>query len=156
MKTLYRNYIILALSCTFLLFFPLLNAAFAQKQKPGVAYDVEITRVKDGDTVAFRAPWLPDPLPKELAVRVFGVDTPEKGHRAQCPLEDQRGKAATLFTTQAVMQAQKRQVVLMDWDKFGGRVLGDVLLDGKSLRMMLIQNGHAREYYGEAKTSWCN
>lgn len=156
MKNLYRNYIILALCCTFLLFFPLLNAAFAQKQKPGVAYDVEITRVKDGDTVAFRAPWLPDPLPKELAVRVFGVDTPEKGHRAQCPLEDQRGKAATLFTTQAVMQAQKRQVVLMDWDKFGGRVLGDVLLDGKSLRMMLIQNGHAREYYGEAKTSWCN
>lgn len=56
----------------------------AQKQKQGVLYDVEITRVKDGDTVAFRAPWLPDPLPKELALRVFGVDTPEKGHRAQC------------------------------------------------------------------------
>jgi endonuclease YncB( thermonuclease family) len=156
MKTLYRNYIILALCGTFLLFFPLLNAAFAQKQKPGVAYDVEITRVKDGDTVAFRANWLPDPLPKELAVRVFGVDTPEKGHRAQCPQEDAKGKAATMFTTQQVMQAQKRQVVLMDWDKFGGRVLGDVLLDGKSLRMMLIQNGFAREYYGEAKQSWCN
>jgi len=29
-------------------------------------------------------------------------------------------------------------------------------LDGKSLRMMLIQQGYAREYYGEAKTSWCN
>jgi endonuclease YncB( thermonuclease family) len=61
-----------------------------------------------------------------------------------------------MFTTQQVMQAQKRQVLLMDWDKFGGRVLGDVLLDGKSLRMMLIQNGFAREYYGEAKQSWCN
>ena len=128
----------------------------AQKQKPGVVYDVEITRVKDGDTVAFRAPWLPDPLPKELAVRVFGVDTPEKGHRAQCPQEDARGKAATQFTTQAVTQAKKRQVLLMDWDKFGGRVLGDIILDGKSLRMMLIQNGFAREYYGEAKQSWCN
>lgn len=151
-----KYFLTLGMCCAFLMNFQLINAAFAQKQKPGVAYDVEITRVKDGDTVAFKAPWLPDPLPKELAVRVFGVDTPEKGHRAQCPLEDQRGKAATMFTTQAVMQAQKRQVVLMDWDKFGGRVLGDVLLDGKSLRMMLIQNGHAREYYGEAKTSWCN
>jgi endonuclease YncB( thermonuclease family) len=46
-------------------------------------------------------------------------------------------------------------VVLYSWDKFGGRVLGDILLNGQSLRMMLIQNGFAREYYGEAKTSWC-
>jgi endonuclease YncB( thermonuclease family) len=30
------------------------------------------------------------------------------------------------------------------------------LLDGKSLRQMLITNGFAREYYGEAKQSWCN
>lgn len=129
--------------------------AEAQKQKPGVLYDVEITRVKDGDTVAFRASWLPDPLPKELALRVFGVDTPEKGHRAQCPQEDARGQAATKFTTQVVTQASKRQIILMDWDKFGGRVLGDVILNGQSLRQMLIQNGYAREYYGEAKQSWC-
>jgi micrococcal nuclease len=133
------------------------QVAHAQgKQKPRVLYDVEITRVKDGDTVAFRAPWLPDPLPKELAVRVFGVDTPEKGFRAQCPQEDARGQAATKFTNQAVAQAVKRQVYLIDWDKFGGRVLGDIYLDGKSLRLMLIQNGYAREYYGEAKQSWCN
>ena len=129
--------------------------AQAQKQKQGVLYDVEITRVKDGDTVAFRAPWLPDPLPKELALRVFGVDTPEKGHRAQCPAEDARGQAATKFTTNAVAKSIKRQVLLYDWDKFGGRVLGDIILDGQSLRMMLIQNGFAREYYGEAKQSWC-
>ena len=38
----------------------------------------------------------------------------------------------------------------------GGRVLGDVLLNGQSLRQMLISQGFAREYYGEAKTSWCN
>lgn len=133
----------------------LVSPVFAQKQKQGVLYDVEITRVKDGDTVAFRAPWLPDPLPKELAVRIYGVDTPEKGHRAQCPSEDARGKAATAFTTQAVAQATKRQVLLMGWDKFGGRVLGDIILNGQSLRMMLIQNGFAREYYGEAKQSWC-
>jgi endonuclease YncB( thermonuclease family) len=43
----------------------------------------------------------------------------------------------------------------MDWDKYGGRVLGYVILNGHSLRVMLIQNGFAREYYGEAKTSWC-
>ena len=129
--------------------------AFAQKQKPGVIYDATLLRVVDGDTVAFAAPWLPDPLKKELAIRIFGVDTPEKGHRAQCPQEAQRGEMATAFTKQQISQSQKRQIVLMDWDKYGGRVLGDVLLNGQSLRMLLIQNGFAREYYGEAKKSWC-
>ena len=131
--------------------------AFAQgKQKEGVIYDTVITRVIDGDTVAFRAPFLPAPLKQELSIRVFGVDTPEKGFRAQCPSEDQRGQAATAFTKAQINAAAKRQVILMDWDKYGGRVLGDVILDGKSLRQMLISNGYAREYYGEAKQSWCN
>jgi endonuclease YncB( thermonuclease family) len=130
--------------------------AFAQKQKPMNVYDFTITRVIDGDTVAFQAPFLPPPLKQELSIRVFGVDTPEKGHRAQCPAEDQRGQAASAFTKNAITKAQKRQVAIADWDKYGGRVLGDILLDGQSLRTMLIQNGFAREYYGEAKTSWCN
>jgi endonuclease YncB( thermonuclease family) len=130
--------------------------AYAQKTPQGVTYDAQVLRVSDGDTVVISAPFLPAPLKPELAVRVFGVDTPEKGHRAQCPSEDARGKAATQFTTNAVAQAQKRQVILYGWDKFGGRVLGDIILNGQSLRSMLIANGFAREYYGEAKQSWCN
>jgi len=130
--------------------------AFAQKQPQGVTYDAQILRVSDGDTVVISAPFLPAPLKPELAVRVYGVDTPEKGFRAKCPQEDQRGQAASAFTKQAVSQAQQRQVVLYAWDKFGGRVLGDIILNGQSLRSMLIANGFAREYYGEAKTSWCN
>ena len=129
-----------------LLIVPVLVTA-QPKQRPGVTYDAVITRVIDGDTVAFQA---------ELAVRVYGVDTPEKGFRAQCPSEAQRGEAASAFTKQAVAASTQRQIVLIDWDKYGGRVLGDVLLDGKSLRQMLITKGFAREYYGEAKQSWCN
>jgi endonuclease YncB( thermonuclease family) len=138
-----------------LAFLPGLLFAQPAKEKRGVTYDVVITRVIDGDTIAFRADWLPDPLKKELSIRVFGVDTPEKGFRAKCPQEAQRGEQATAFTKQVVSSAQKRQIVLMDWDKYGGRVLGDVMLNGVSLRQLLIQNGFAREYYGEAKTSWC-
>jgi len=129
--------------------------AVAQKQPQGVVYDAQIVRVNDGDTVVIAAPFLPKPLKPELAVRVYGVDTPEKGFRAKCPQEDQRGQAASAFTKNAVNAAQQRQVVLYDWDKFGGRVLGDILLNGQSLRAMLIANGFAREYYGEAKGSWC-
>ncbi len=129
--------------------------AFAQ-QKAGVTYDVLLTRVIDGDTVAFQANWLPDPLKKELSIRVFGVDTPEKSFRAKCPSEAQRGEAASAFTKELINKSAKRQIILMNWDKYGGRVLGDILLDGKSLRQQLIANGYAREYFGEAKTSWCN
>ncbi len=130
--------------------------AFAQKQPQGVTYDAQIVRVNDGDTVVIAAPFLPKPLKPELAVRIYGVDTPEKGFRAKCPQEDQRGQMASAFTKQAVSAAQQRQVVLYDWDKFGGRVLGDIILNGQSLRAMLIANGFAREYFGEAKGSWCN
>jgi endonuclease YncB( thermonuclease family) len=129
--------------------------ALAQKQPQGVIYDAQIVRVNDGDTVVVAAPFLPKPLKPELAVRVYGVDTPEKGFRAKCPQEEQRGQAASAFTKKAVAASTKQQYVLYDWDKFGGRVLGDILLDGQSLRAALISNGFAREYYGDAKQSWC-
>jgi endonuclease YncB( thermonuclease family) len=133
--------------------------AFAQakapKQPKGVVYDAQILRVSDGDTIVIAAPFLPQPLKPELAVRIYGVDTPEKGWRGQCDSEKQRGEAASVFTKNLVQASQQRQVVLYAWDKFGGRVLGDIILNGQSLRGQLIANGHAREYYGDAKQSWC-
>jgi endonuclease YncB( thermonuclease family) len=132
---------------------------FAQKTPKGVTYDAQILRVTDGDTVVISAPFLPAPLKPELAVRVYGVDTPEKGFRAQCESEKQRGEAASAFTKNAIATAAstggKFQATLYGWDKFGGRVLGDILVNGQSLRAALIANGFAREYYGEAKQSWC-
>jgi endonuclease YncB( thermonuclease family) len=130
--------------------------AYAQKTPQGVTYDANILKVSDGDTIVIAAPFLPAPLKPQLAVRIFGVDTPEKGFRAKCESENQRGLAASEFTKKLVNASQKRQVILYDWDKFGGRVLGDMVLDGKSLRQQLIANGFAREYFGEAKQSWCN
>lgn len=127
-----------------------------EREKSGVMYDAVITRVIDGDTVAFEAKWLPDPLKKELSIRVYGVDTPEKGFRAKCAKEDKMGHDATGFTTSAIRNAHIIQIVIFDWDKYGGRVLGDIILDGQSLRKMLISQGYAREYYGEAKQGWCH
>ena len=137
-----------------LLVLPLL--AFAQKTPKGATYDAQILRVTDGDTVVISAPFLPAPFKPELAIRVFGVDTPEKGHRAMCPSEAQRGEAASAFTKNIIAQGGKFQVTMYGWDKFGGRVLGDILINGQSLRAALIANGFAREYYGDAKQSWCN
>lgn len=133
-------------------------SAIAQKKTPEMKiYDFPITRVIDGDTVEFAAPFLPAPLKPRLAVRVFGVDTPEKGFRAQCESEAKRGEAASAFTKRVITESKTARVAIIDWDKYGGRVLGDIILDNNiSLRALLIQNGFAREYYGEAKQSWCN
>lgn len=133
----------------------LATPAFAQKTPTGVAYDAKVLRASDGDTVVIEAPWVPAPIKKEIAVRVYGVDTPEKGGRAKCQAEDVKGQAASAFTKKLIAEAKTIQYVLYDWDKFGGRVLGDLLIDGKSLRAQLIANGFAREYFGEAKQSWC-
>lgn len=130
--------------------------AYAQKAPKGVTYDAQILRVSDGDTIVIAAPFLPQPLKPELAVRIYGVDTPEKGHRAQCASEAQRGEAASAFTKNLVSKGQQFQVILYGWDKFGGRVLGDIIVNGQSVRQGLIANGFAREYFGEAKQSWCN
>jgi endonuclease YncB( thermonuclease family) len=132
--------------------------AFAQGKMPAksATYDAQIIRVSDGDTIVIAAPFLPLPLKPELAVRIYGVDTPEKGHRAQCPQENERALVASKFTTQAIQSHPKHQVIIYGWDKFGGRVLGDIILNGTSLRAELIKNGFAREYYGDAKQSWCN
>jgi endonuclease YncB( thermonuclease family) len=138
-----------------LLAVPVLAMAQGKMPKKSATYDAQIIRVSDGDTIVIAAPFLPAPLKPELAVRIFGVDTPEKGHRAQCPQETERALVASKFTTHALQSHPKHQVIIYGWDKFGGRILGDILVNGQSIRQGLISNGLAREYYGDAKQSWC-
>ena len=128
----------------------------APKTPESKVYDFEITRVIDGDTVEFKADFLPAPLKPVLSIRVYGVDTPEKSWRGQCDKEKKMGEEASKFTAKLIKDAKKIQVAIMEWDKFGGRVLGDIIIDGKSLTKMLIEKGYAREYYGDKKQSWCN
>lgn len=125
------------------------------KTPTGVTYDTTILRVSDGDTIVISAPYLPEPLKPQLAVRIYGVDTPEKGHRAQCASEAAAAERASAWTQDLVKRGRRFQVTLYAWDKFGGRVLGDILIDGVSVRQGLIAAGLAREYYGDKKQSWC-
>jgi micrococcal nuclease len=120
-------------------------------------YNYKVVKVADGDTVQFEAPFMEQYLGLKpvLSLRVLGVDTPEKGGRAQCPQEDVKAQAASAFTKDAVAKAKTIQFEIKDHDKFGGRVLGDVFLDGQRLSELLIKNGHARAYFGEKKQSWC-
>lgn len=115
-------------------------------------YDIQ--EVIDGDTIRISMYRIPKHLQK-MSVRVMGVDTPEKSWRAECEKERLLAEEASAFTNGQVAQAKHIDINFVKWDKYGGRVLGDVILDGKSLTKMLIDNGYAREYYGEKKESWC-
>lgn len=118
-------------------------------------YQYKILRVIDGDTIVIEAPYLPKPLKPEIGLRIYGLDTPEKGFRSHCTIENTRAEEATTFTNNAVKQARSIKVVILHWDKYA-RLLGDVILDGVSLHQMLLNNGLARPYFGEKKSSWCN
>ena len=130
-------------------------AAFLLSATPALATPYEITRVIDGDTVEIAVDFLPLPLPPKLSIRIMGIDTPEKAPRAQCDSEAALAKKASAFTKDAVANALEVDVVILKWDKYGGRVLGEVYLDHQSLAQSLISAGLARPYKGEAKQSWC-
>lgn len=130
-------------------------AAFLLSATPALATPYEIIRVIDGDTVEIAVDFLPSPLPPKLSIRVMGIDTPEKAPRAQCDSEAALAKKASAFTKDAVANALEVDVVILKWDKYGGRVLGEVYLDHQSLAQSLISAGLARPYKGDAKQSWC-
>lgn len=133
------------------------SQAFAQDAKVTL-YDYKVVKVSDGDTVQFEAPFMQQYLGLKpvLSLRVLGVDTPEKAPRHQCDAENVKAQAASAFTKDAVAKAKVIKFEIKDHDKYGGRVLGDVFLDGVRLSELLIKNGHARPYFGEKKSSWCN
>jgi len=118
-------------------------------------YDFRVIRVLDGDTVEFDAPFLPKELKQVLKLRIEGVDTPEKGRLAKCEKERMLAERATQFTQRTIAGAVKHQIIITGWDKYGGRVLGDVLLNGISLRQLLLEARYAVPYDGRKKISWC-
>lgn len=126
------------------------QAALAQN-----LYMWDVISVVDGDTVKFKVDFLPKDLKPQLSVRVLGVDTPEKAPRAKCEKEAQLAEKASAFTKQKVASTKNIAVVLHGWDKYGGRVLGEILIDNKPLSKMLVEEGLARPYDGGKKQSWC-
>lgn len=119
-------------------------------------YNYRVIKVIDGDTVEVDAPFLPVELKQVLKLRITGIDTPEKGSRAKCDQERSQAESATRFTQRVVGFSTRHQVYIEGWDKYGGRILGDLILDGKSLKDMLLASGYAKPYDGGKKGSWCD
>jgi len=107
----------------------------------------------DGDTCYVSAPALPGKLSK-MSVRVLGIDTPEI--KGKCEKEKELALIGRQTANQLFRAADKIEFKDLKWDKYGGRVLSNVYLDGKLYSDILIEKGLARPYDGGAKKGWCD
>ena len=134
----------------------LLLTLFSSTLVKAELYSFKVLRVIDGDTVQIDASFLPKELGQILSVRIHGVDTPEKGKRARCDYEDKLSQQAKLFVELELRNAKNVLVQLRTWDKYGGRVLGDIIIDGIPLSKKLIAQNYAVSYFGKGKKKdWC-
>lgn len=100
-------------------------------QRPAFDLSGRIVRVADGDTVS-----LLDRNNQQHRIRLYGIDAPE--------LDQPHGKAA--HEALAVLVAGRRLgVVGAETDDYG-RLVGTLYVDGRSINLTLVQQGHAWWY----------
>ena len=107
----------------------------------------------DGDTCYVIAKTLPESL-RNMSIRILGIDTPEI--RADCPEEKELALQGRVFANDMFRNADNIEFHNLKWDKYGGRILADVFIDGVSYKDEIIEAGLAREYYGGKKIGWCD
>jgi len=107
----------------------------------------------DGDTCYVIAKTLPESL-RNMSIRILGIDTPEI--RADCPEEKELALQGRVFANDMFRNADNIEFHNLKWDKYGGRILADVYIDGVSYKDEIIEAGLAREYYGGKKIGWCD
>ena len=128
-------------------------SAVSYAQEP---YNLRVLEVVDGDTVRIEAPFLPKELKPFLLLRIRGVDTPEQGRRARCSRENMASLQAKIFAEQEISNGKQVRVIIASWDKYGGRVLGDVIIDGIKLSDKIVAHGYGVRYTGRGtKKDWC-
>lgn len=138
----------------FIILLLLSNNSFASSNKTA---KVRVTKVIDGDTFEIELDDQDVFAGLRVSVRVYGIDTPEKGGKAKCKRENDLSIRATEETTK-FLKSSNNLITLskIKWDKFGGRVDAEVFANNKSLGDYLLSKGLARPYYGKKKESWCN
>lgn len=115
---------------------------------------VKILKNYDGDTLTVDIPGLHPLLGKNISVRVAGIDTPEVRTKDSC--EKQAGRAAKNLVASVLKNAKTIELQGVQRDKYF-RILADVMVDGKSLKEVLLKNNLAYSYDGgtKAKVDWC-
>ena len=111
-------------------------------------YNCTLVRVIDGDTIDVDIDLGFNVVLSKRRVRLMGIDTPES--RTRNLIEKALGLAAKDRLIE--LCGEKLQLLSQGTDKYG-RVLGiPHTVDGQDICKILIDEGHACEYYGGKKT----
>lgn len=122
---------------------------------PVLAQKQQDIRVLDGDTVEVPIKNVAG-HPKRVSVRLKGINAAETGTRAACDAERAAGEAAKVYVRDRLTQAKRIKVQFISRDKYGGRVVGMVTLDGKDLAQDMVKGGYAVAYSGGKRVNaWC-
>ena len=113
-------------------------------------YNATIRRVVDGDTVDVTLDLGFDIL-YNSRIRLHGIDTPES--RTRDLIEKKYGLAAKAFV-EAYLPVGSIRILTTSKDKTGkyGRILGEIYVGDVNVNKLLIEEGHAVEYFGGKKT----
>ena len=110
----------------------------------------KVIKVVDGDTIDVMID-LGFDIKYKSRVRLFGIDTPESRTR---DLEEKKyGLMSKKYLQEALKAAKKISIKTYKGEETGkfGRILGDVFVDGKSVNLMMCNEGYAVKYYGQNK-----
>lgn len=118
---------------------------------------VKFIKNYDGDTLTMDIPGVHPFFGNNIKVRVRGIDTPEMKGKGPC--EKEWGRAARGLVEAELKHAKRIDLVVRFKDRLDkyGRLLADVVYDGKSLKDILIKNRLAVAYEGKKKQqiNWC-
>jgi len=110
-------------------------------------------RVVDGDTINTPMSNVQN-MPTRISVRLIGVNTPES--RGACKAEIDAALRAKNYIRDRITAAKTVTVISVKWDKYGGRVDGVLMLDGKDIVPDIIAGGYGVAYSGGVRTNvWC-
>ena len=129
------------------IFLIIFNLVYPQTYQDTIT-DFELVRVRDGDTFVINIKNVPDVFGSEIAVRIRGIDTPEKS-------DDREHIKKIALEAKAELErllSSSKKIVLYDLgrDKYF-RVLASVKADDIDVGQYLIKKGLAKKYNGGKK-----
>jgi micrococcal nuclease len=113
----------------------------------------KVIKVYDGDTITVAAFLKGDPECYKFQVRLNGIDSPEMRGSSE------NEKKHAIISRNALSDQILNQIITLDVkgnEKYG-RLLADVLYNGKNMNEWMVQNGYAVKYDGGTKkrdTKW--
>ncbi|MCB0347640.1 MAG: thermonuclease family protein [Bdellovibrionales bacterium] len=115
---------------------------------------VKVIKNYDGDTITVNIPKIHPLLGEKVSVRVRGIDTAEVKGKAPC--EKDAARTARNLVGSLTKNAKTVDLLNVERDKYF-RILADVMVDGKSIKDILLKNQLAVVYDGgtKAKVNWC-